>query len=153
MKRLILASTAVVFAVCSSLSAASGDAEAAIRRANAECSANVHAANAQAIIDNYYAPDAVAMAPNMPALHGREAIRQFWVGLFTAGAIDLALTSDNVTQRDDVAVELGHYDLSITPKEGPAVKDKGKYLVMWKRSNGRWWAVEDIFNSDMPAAK
>ena len=153
MKRLILVVAASILA-CSSLSAASAaDAEAAIRNANREFSANVRAANAQAIVDNFYAPDAVGMAPNMPSLHGREALRQFWTGFLTTGAIDLALTSDNVTQGDDIAVEMGHYDLTITPKEGPAVKDKGKYVVMWKKSNGRWWAVEDIFNSDLPAAK
>jgi len=153
MKRLILVSAAAIL-VCAPLSAASaGDAEAAIRRANSECSANVHAGNAQAIVDNYYAPDAVAMAPNMPALHGREAIKQFWVGFLATGAIDLTLTADNVTQRDDIAVEMGHYDLTITPKEGTAVKDKGKYVVMWKKSNDRWWAAEDIFNSDMPLPK
>jgi uncharacterized protein (TIGR02246 family) len=153
MKRFILVSAAAIL-VCSSLAAASaGDAESAIRRANSEFSANVHAANAQAIVNEFYAPDAVVMAPNMPALHGREAIKQFWVGFLTTGAIDLTLTSDNVTQRDDIAVEMGHYDLTITPKEGPAAKDKGKYVVMWKKSNGRWWAVKDIFNSDMAAAK
>ena len=39
------------------------------------------------------------------------------------------------------------------PAGGQAIKEKGKYVVMWKKSNGRWWAVEDIFNSDMPVAK
>jgi uncharacterized protein (TIGR02246 family) len=153
MKRLILVSAVSILACSSSIAASTGDAEAAIRHANSEFSANVHAANAQAIVDNFYAPDAVAMAPNMPALHGREALRQFWAGFLTTGAIDLTLTSDNVTQRDDIAVEMGRYDLTITPKEGPAAKDKGKYVVMWKKSNGRWWAVEDIFNSDMPLPK
>jgi uncharacterized protein (TIGR02246 family) len=135
------------------MAASVGDADAAIRHANSEFSANARAANAQAIVDNFYASDAVVMAPNMPALHGREALRQFWAGFLTTGAIDLTLTSDNVTQRDDIAVEMGHYDLTITPKDGPAAKDKGKYVVMWKKSSGRWSAVEDIFNSDMPAAK
>jgi uncharacterized protein (TIGR02246 family) len=153
MKRLILVSAVSILVCASSIAASTGDAEAAIRHANSEFSANVHAANAQAIVDNFYAPDAVAMAPNMPALHGREALRQFWAGFLTTGAIDLTLTSDNVTQRDDIAVEMGRYDLTITPKEGPAAKDKGKYVVMWKKSNGRWWAVEDIFNSDMPLPK
>ena len=153
MKRFILV-FAVSFLVCASwLTASTGDAEAAIRHANSEFSANARAANAQAIVDNFYAPDAVVMAPNMPALRGREALRQFWAGFLTTGAIDLTLTSDNVTQRDDIAVEMGHYDLTITPKDGPVAKDKGKYVVMWKKSKGRWWAVEDIFNSDMPAAK
>lgn len=157
MKRLFLVTALAVLAVGASGASAkpaSNDAEAAIRRANAEVSANVHAANAQAIVDNYYAPDAVAMAPNMPALRGRDAIRTFWVGFFQAGAIELTLTSDNVTQASsDVAVEMGHYDLSITPAGGQVVKDKGKYLVMWKKTNGRWWAVEDIFNSDLPLPK
>jgi ketosteroid isomerase-like protein len=154
MKRLFLVAALAVLAAGASAKAASNDAEAGIRRANSEVSANVHASNAQAIVDNYYAPDAVAMAPNLPALHGREAIRKFWVDLFANGAIDLALTSDNVTQSgSDVAVEMGHYDLSITPAGGQVIKDKGKYLVMWKKTNGRWWAVEDIFNSDMPLPK
>lgn len=158
MKRLIsvtaICIVTISFSTLATAATSSGDAEEAIRKANSECSANVHAANAQAIVDNYYAPDAVAMAPNMPALRGREAIRQFWVGFLASGAVDLVLTSDNVTQASaSVAVEMGHYDLSVTPAGGQAIKDKGKYLVMWKKANGRWWAVEDIFNSDMPLPK
>ncbi len=151
MKRLFLVAALAIFAA--GVSAKSNDAEAGIRRANSDFSANVHAANAQAIVDNYYAPDAVGMAPNMPALHGREALLHFWSGFLTAGAIDLILTSDNVTQSGNLAVEMGHYDLSITPPGGQVIKDKGKYLVMWKKTNGRWWAVEDIFNSDLPLPK
>ncbi len=153
MKRLFLVGALVVLAAGASAKTVSNDAEAGIRRANSEVSANVHAANAQAIVDNYYAPDAVAMAPNLPALHGRDAIRKFWVELFANGAIDLTLTSDNVTQSGNVAVEMGHYDLSITPPGGQPIKDNGKYLVMWKKTDGRWWAVEDIFNSDLPLPK
>ena len=153
MKRLFWVAALAILAAGASAKSASNDAEAGIRRANGEVSANVHAANAQAIVDNYYAPDAVAMAPNQPALHGRDAIRKFWADLFTNGAVDLTLTSDNVTQSGNVAVEMGHYDLSITPPGGQVIKDKGKYLVMWKKANGRWWAVEDIFNSDMPLPK
>src|ERR1700760_2077029 len=133
MKRSFLVAALAVLAVSSSAKTASKDAEEGIRRANRDVSASVHAANAQAIADNFYAPDAVVMAPNMPALRGRDAIRTFWAGFFTAGALDLTLTSDNVTQAGDVAVEMGHYDLSITPPGGQVVKDKGKYLVMWKK--------------------
>jgi ketosteroid isomerase-like protein len=158
MKRLVSIAALTILAACSSSTsmssaASAGDAENAIRRANSEFAANVRAGNAQTIVDNYYAPDAVAMPPNMPALTGREAIRQFWAGFLNAGAIDLALTSDKVTQSGDIAVERGHYDLTITPAGGQAIKEKGKYLVMWKKAGGRWWSVDDIFNSDIPAAK
>ena len=146
----------LVLAACSSSAPGSagvtaGDAENAIRRANSQLSADARAGNAQAIVDNFYAPDAVVMAPNVPALHGRDAIRAFWTGFLGNGAIDLALTSDHVTQScSDLAVENGRYDLTITPKGGQAIHDTGKYIVVWKKTAGRWWATEDIFNSDMP---
>ncbi|HEV7487601.1 MAG TPA: DUF4440 domain-containing protein [Thermoanaerobaculia bacterium] len=156
MKRFILATTAAILTACSSsprisLEYSAGDAENAIRRANADFAANARAGNAQTLINNFYAPDAVVMAPNMPALRGRDAIQQFWTGFLATGSVDLALTSETVTQpSSDVAVETGRYDLSLRPASGQAIKDAGKYMVLWKKSNGRWWAVDDIFNSDMP---
>jgi ketosteroid isomerase-like protein len=146
----------LVFAACSSSAPGSpgvtaSDAESAIRRANRQFSEDVRAANAQAIVDNFYAPDAIGMAPNLPALHGRDAMRAFWTGFLGTGAIDLTLTSDHVTQScSDLAVENGRYNLTITPKSGQAIHDTGKYIVVWKKAGDRWWATEDIFNSDMP---
>jgi len=158
MKRFILVAAAI-FTACSSSPRISseyspGDAENAIRRANADFAANARAGNAAAVVDNFYAPDAEVMAPNMAAFRGRDAIRAFWTAFLATGAIDVALTSTNVTQpSSDVAIETGRYDLSVRPASGQAVKDAGKYMVLWKKSNGRWWAAEDIFNSDMPAPK
>ncbi|MGA8807591.1 MAG: SgcJ/EcaC family oxidoreductase [Thermoanaerobaculia bacterium] len=156
MKRFILVAATAVFTACSSSPRISsdyspGDAENAIRRANADFAANARAGNAQTLINNFYAPDATVMAPNMPVLRGRDSIQQFWTGFLASGSVDLALTSTNVTQPSgDVAVEAGRYDLSLRPASGQAIKDAGKYMVLWKKSDGRWWAVEDIFNSDMP---
>ena len=156
MKRFILATAAAILTACSSSPRISsdyspGDAENAIRRANADFAANARSGNAQMLVDNFYAPDAEVMAPNVPAFRGRDAIRAFWTAFLASGAVDLALTSTNVTQpSSDVAVETGRYDLSLRPASGQAIKDAGKYVVLWKKSNGRWWAAEDIFNSDMP---
>jgi uncharacterized protein (TIGR02246 family) len=156
MKRLILATAAAILTACSSSPRISsdfspGDAENAIRRANADFAANARAGNAQTLVNNFYSPDAVVMAPNLPALRGRDAIQQFWTGFLATGSVDLALTSTNVTQpSNDVAVETGRYDLSLRPASGQAIKDAGKYMVVWKKSDGRWWATADIFNSDMP---
>lgn len=155
MKRFILVAAALILTACSSSRPMSsdfspGDAENAIRRANADFAANARAGNAQKLVDNFYAPDAEVMAPNVPAFRGREAIRAFWTAFLATGSVDLALTSTNVTQpSSDVAIETGRYDLSLRPASGQAIKDAGKYMVLWKKSNGRWWAAEDIFNSDM----
>jgi len=156
MKRFILATAAAILTACSSSPRISsdyspGDAENAIARANADFAANARAGNAQTLVTNFYAPDAVVMAPNVPAFRGRDAISAFWTAFLASGAVDLALTSTNVTQpSSDVAIETGRYDLSLRPASGQAIKDAGKYVVVWKKSNGRWWAAEDIFNSDMP---
>lgn len=155
MKRFVLVAVLVLTGCASSPSISSdyspGDAENAIRRANSDFAANARSGNAQAVVNNFYAPDAVVMAPNLPALRGRDAILQFWTGFLASGAVDLALTSSNVTQPSaEIAIETGRYDLSLRPASGQAIKDAGKYIVVWKKSNGRWWAAEDIFNSDLP---
>jgi ketosteroid isomerase-like protein len=154
MTRLVSIAALVVLASCSSSTSPStdfmpGDAESAIRRADSQFSANVRAGNAQVLVDDFYAPDAVVMAPNVPAFHGREAIRGFWAQNLAAGSVDLALTTDSVTQScSDLAVESGHYDVTITPSGGQAIHEAGKYVVVWKKSGGRWWATRDMFNSD-----
>jgi uncharacterized protein (TIGR02246 family) len=156
MKRSILVAAAVILTACSSSPRISseyspGDAENTIRRASADFAANARAGNAQTLVNNFYAPDAVVMAPNLPAVHGHDAIAAFWTAFLATGAVDVALTTTNVTQpSSDVAIETGRYDLSVRPASGQAVKDAGKYIVVWKKSNGRWWATEDIFNSDLP---
>src|SRR3954471_5045357 len=111
MKRFIWVAAAVILTACSSSPRLSsdyspGDAENAIRRANADFAAAAHAGNAQTLVDNFYAPDAEVMAPNMLAFRGREAIRAFWTAFLATGTVDLALTSTSVTQpSSDVAVE------------------------------------------------
>jgi uncharacterized protein (TIGR02246 family) len=158
MKRLFSISTLVVLAACSSSKPSSeyspGDAENAIRRANSGFAAAVRSGNAQQLVDNYYAPDAVIMPPNTAALTGRDAVRGYWSQMLGAGAVDIALTPTNVMQScSDMAVEAGRYDVNIAPKSGQAIHDTGKYMVVWKKSNGRWWAAQDIYNSDLPAMK
>ncbi|MDP9360013.1 MAG: SgcJ/EcaC family oxidoreductase [Acidobacteriota bacterium] len=158
MKRLVSITALVILTACSSSPKSSdftpGDAENAIRRMNSDLSANARAGNAQAVVDNFYAPDAIVMAPNVPALRGRDAVRGFWTQFLASGAVDVALTPNNVMQScSDMAVENGRYDLTITPKGGQAIHDTGKYIVVWKKAGGRWWAVNDIFNSDVPLPK
>jgi uncharacterized protein (TIGR02246 family) len=156
MKRFISVAAAVILTACSSSPRISsdyspGDAENAIRRANADFAAAARSGNAQTLVSDFYAPDAVVMAPNLPAFRGHEAIRAFWTAFLATGSVDVALTSTNVTQpSSDAAIETGRYDLSLRPASGQAVHDAGKYIVIWKKTNGRWWAAQDIFNSDMP---
>src|SRR3954453_23172263 len=101
MKQFIAIAALAVVTACSSSRRISsdyapGDAENAIRRANTDFAAAAHAGNAQTLVDNFYAPDAEVMAPNMLAFRGREAIRAFWTAFLATGTVDLAHTSTSV---------------------------------------------------------
>jgi len=139
----------LVFAACASTMTPANDAEDAIRKMDRDFSAAASGGNVEGMM-SIYADDAVLMPPNLPAFRGRDAIRQFWTGFTGAGKIDATLTPDKVMQSCDMATELGHYALTITPKGGAAVQDTGKYVVTWRKVGGQWKAVADIFNSDRP---
>jgi len=96
-----------------------------------------------------YDEHAVLMPPNAPAMNGRDAIRQFWTGFTSLGAIDAKLVTDDIVTSGDLAAEMGHFDLTITPKSGAPIKDSGKYLVVWRNVGGEWKIVRDIFNSSL----
>lgn len=127
------------------------DAEQAIRKMDEEFSAAARAGNVDGMMA-IYADDAVLMPPNFPAFRGRDAVRQFWSGFLAAGQIDATVAADRVIQSGDLAVEIGHYNLKITPKGGGApIEDNGKFTLTWQRRGGQWKGIYDIFNSDRPA--
>jgi len=146
MKRLSIIA-AVVLSACASMQ--SGDAESAIRRNAAGFATAASHGDVGGMIA-FYDDNAVLMPPNAPAFRGKDAIRQFWTGFAAIGAIDASLITDDVLQSGDLAVETGHFELSITPKGAPSpIKDSGKYVVTWHRTHGEWKIVRDIFNSNL----
>jgi uncharacterized protein (TIGR02246 family) len=139
---------ALLLAACASMPA--NDAEQAIRKMDRDFSAAATAGNLDGMMATY-ADDAVLMPPNFPAFRGRDAIRQFWGGFLAAGKIDATIEADRVIQSGDLASEIGHYSLKITPKGGGApIEDNGKFMLTWQRRGGQWKAIADIFNSDRP---
>ena len=97
-----------------------------------------------------YAEDGVAMPPNAPAARGRDAIKAFWSATFPlhpGGSV----RSEVVTAQGDHAIERGAYTLTLAPPGAKdPVTDNGKYVVHWRRVNGKWLIVDDIWNSDQP---
>jgi ketosteroid isomerase-like protein len=96
----------------------------------------------------FYADNAVMMAPNMPTATGKENIRQALAGMFAQGApTNVVLRVESVSANGPIAVERGRYSMVMGP-----VSDSGKYLIHWHRINGEWKMVEEMWNSDLPAA-
>lgn len=102
---------------------------------------------------NVYTADAVVMQPNQTAWRGTEAIRggfQGMLAVFTPSAV--AFHTDDVQVAGDLAIETGRYEMTLTPKKGAAINDKGKYVTVWQRqTDGSWKVIRDINNTDLPA--
>ncbi len=100
-----------------------------------------------------YADDAVIMMPNEAAWRGRAGMSKgFSTFLSQMSLKEGGATTQDVMVSGDLAVETGTFEWTLQPKTGKEIKDKGKYLTVWKRQpDGSWKIVRDINNSDLPA--
>ena len=116
--------------------------------------ANAFKAGDAAAAAAVYAPDAMVMGPNEPALRGA-AIGEGLKGMFQQVSFpSITLVTSDVTVSGDYAFEHGTYDWTVQPKAAgaPAMPDKGKYLTVWqKQADGSWKLFRDIWNTDTPA--
>jgi uncharacterized protein (TIGR02246 family) len=128
--------------------AAGGAAEKQIRKIDQQWVAAVAKKDPKAIA-KFYAADGAILAPGAPIAQGRDAIEKAWAGF--VGLKDFSLTFDptkiSVAKAGDMAYEVGVYMLSFKTDKGP-VQEKGKYVVVWKKSGNTWKVAADIFNSD-----
>jgi ketosteroid isomerase-like protein len=64
----------------------------------------------------------------------------FSAGFFQAVPIqDMSFTTEEITQRGDLAIETGTNALTVGAPGQAGVTAAGKYLAVWKRQpNGRW---------------
>jgi uncharacterized protein (TIGR02246 family) len=103
---------------------------------------------------NNYADDAIIMMANEEPWRGRAAITNGFAGLLSQMTPKaMSFHTDDVMLAGDLAVETGTYDMTLQPKTGKAVTDKGKYLTVWKHQpDGSWKIIRDINNTSLPAA-
>ena len=102
---------------------------------------------------NLYAEDAILMPPGAPAVTGRAAISKF-LGDESAGAkaAGISLKNREVTGSGiagDTGWISGTYD---AVDASGAVVDRGNYLSVHHKINGKWLYIRDTWNSDKPAA-
>ena len=96
---------------------------------------------------NSYTIDAAFMGGGAPAAEGREKIQSAMADIINSGVTKVDLRVKNVFGTEDLLAEEG--ELSIYVKDD--VVDVGKYIVLWKKEDGKWKLFRDIFNSNLPA--
>ena len=131
---------------------------AAVRTAiDAANAAAVAALNAGDVVKwaGAYADDAIMMLPNSAAWKGRAAIEAGMKAMMAAAPIsNFKFVTEDVMLGGDLAVETGSNEMTITPRGGKPIVDKGKYVTTWKKqADGSWKVLRDVGNSNMPAGK
>jgi ketosteroid isomerase-like protein len=102
---------------------------------------------------SFYSDDAIVMPPNAPGATTKEAIRAIWKDLLTDASISWKAKKVEVARSGDLAFSSGTYEVTLNDPTGTPVKDRGKYLEVWKKqADGIWKCVADMWNSDLPAS-
>ena len=118
-----------------------------IMAANESFMTALQAGNVEDIVD-HYTEGARVMPPNLPLINGKENIRNMWKASLEMGPLDLKVKTVTAEAFGKTAIEEGEY--KIHAPDGQVVDD-GKYIVVWKKVDGRWRLHQDIFNSNRPA--
>jgi uncharacterized protein (TIGR02246 family) len=124
---------------------------AAIMRTTADLLAAVNASDADGCLA-VWADDGVLMPPNHPAVQGREAIAEYFRGLFSRSRFRFTFTGSNIQLAGDTALERVTYEVTVWSGNGSPVEDHGKGLHVYGRQpDGSWRLTQDIWSSDQKA--
>jgi ketosteroid isomerase-like protein len=96
-----------------------------------------------------YSTDGSVMLDNMPSVKGKDQLATVWGGYFRAGLSKIDLTTLEVWGDENYITEEGVFE--IKTKDDVQI-DKGKYIVLWKKEDGKWKLHRDLSNSDLPLA-
>lgn len=101
----------------------------------------------------YYADNAMEMPPNMAAVKGKDAVKAFWEQMMKSGmkmtAVDF--TTVDLQASGTMAYEIGTYNMSMSAGKMGEMKDKGKYVALWReQADGTWKLSAETWNTDMP---
>lgn len=124
------------------------NAKKEIEAANQEVS-NFMAKGDSVGLASCYGTDGALLLNNMPAVKGQANLVKAWGGFINSGIGAIELNTTEVWGDENYITEDGTYVLKA--KDGTLL-DKGKYLVLWKKENGKWKFHRDISNSDLPVA-
>lgn len=102
-------------------------------------------------VASFYAEDAVAYPPGEPMVVGREAAKKVWAAYFAEESFSISWKSAHaeVAESGELGFTSGPYEASYNGPDGKAVREKGKFLCIWrKQADGSWKATHDMWNAD-----
>lgn len=97
-------------------------------------------------VGNAYTLDAKLLYADAPAVEGRAKIQSQWAKSITIGANHLKISTLEVWGDEKAITEEGIYEFKSKDDKPIAV---GKYIVIWKKEDGKWKLHRDMANSDV----
>jgi ketosteroid isomerase-like protein len=124
-------------------------AETALRKTTQDWALACNTKQLDDLVD-LYVPDATVLRPNVPAVRGAAAIREFFFGLLDAGMSEVEMDPQRAELFGDYGYEAGRCKSLVPSAVGKRREERGKYLVLLNRqANGEWKIVADSWSSDL----
>ena len=96
----------------------------------------------------YFSTNPTIYPPGAPAVAGADAIRRMMSQMLAepGRSISWIPVSASVSSSGDLGYTLGTYT-----SVASGSTERGKYVTIWRKRDGTWRVIEDIFNTDAPS--
>ncbi len=121
--------------------------EAAVRAQCSHFSSSFARGDIDGLVDGYYTEDPIMIAPAVPLLEGREAVKALFRDMATSGIRGIVLESVHITVEGGIGYEIGRAQVTVI-ENGVARERAGRYLVTWRRGTDGWRAETDMFGME-----
>ncbi|MCB9081757.1 MAG: nuclear transport factor 2 family protein [Lewinellaceae bacterium] len=116
-----------------------------IQAAIVDFSQQIMAGNAAAI-GAAYTPDARLFPPARDIIIGREAILQYWTPSGASRTSYHRIMPTEIVVTGKTAYDHGYYEGKTRGSDGQETAWRGKYVIVWKKSKGKWLIYLDSWN-------
>jgi ketosteroid isomerase-like protein len=124
-------------------------AEAALRKVAQDWALACNTRQLDDLVELYNA-DAMVLRPNVAAVRGTAAIREFFFGLLDAGMSEVELDPLRAEVFGEFGYEAGRCKSLVPIAMGKRREERGKYMLFLSRqANGLWKIVADSWSSDL----
>ena len=128
------------------------DAERAALLAAADAYHQAGSAQDTDAVAALYAADAVTLPPNQDVVSGVDGMRQFAEAFTSLPNFSMSFgeTVADIGAGGDIGYTLVDTVIRSDDPNGNTVEDRVRDLHLWKKENGEWKVVVDIWNSELP---
>ena len=103
------------------------------------------------VILSYWSDDAVVMAPDQPAVVGKDALRQMVMGMMKIPGFSLTWEPERafISSAGDVGYLIEHNRMTFVDATGAVKTQYGKAVTIWRKdASGKWKCVVDAWNNN-----